>query len=37
MEEAIELLYRLVADYEGRLSESEALDQIGDWIGDAAR
>lgn len=37
IEEVVELLYRLVVDHEGRLLESEALDQLGPWITDVAK
>ncbi len=37
MEEAMELLYRIQTDYEGRLPENEAREQLGAWVTDAAR
>lgn len=37
MAEAMELIYRIQTDHSGRLSESEALQQLGGWVTDAAR
>ena len=36
MQEAMELIYRIEADHGGRLLKSEAIDQLGDWVSDAA-
>src|SRR5215212_874307 len=37
MAEAVELIYRIQTDHGGRLPESEALEQFGAWVTDAAR
>ena len=37
MEEAMELIYRIQTDHGGRLPESEAREQLGAWVADAAR
>jgi hypothetical protein len=34
MEEAMELLYRIQTDYEGRVPENEAHEQLGAWVTD---
>src|SRR5215211_8819494 len=37
MAEAVELIYRIQTDHGGRLPESEAREQLGAWVADAAR
>jgi hypothetical protein len=37
LEEAMELIYRIQTDHSGRLPESQARDQLGAWVADAAR
>ena len=37
MEEAMELIHRIQTAYGGRLPESGAREQLGDWVDEAAR
>ncbi len=37
MQEAMELIYRLQADYGGQLLESQAIDEFGTWVTDAVK
>jgi hypothetical protein len=37
MEEAMELVYRIQTDHGGKLPETEAHEQLGDWVTNAAR
>jgi hypothetical protein len=36
MEEAMELIYRILTDHGGKLPESEAHEKLGTWVADAA-